>query len=60
MKFVKTLSAILFFIGFMMVAGAIGADDLAIQMHQVHTLDITSIVIGMICCVPLVLFYGVM
>lgn len=55
MKIVKTLSAILFFAGFMLIAGAIGADDYAIQMHEAHTLDLVSILVGMACCVPLVL-----
>ena len=60
MKILRTLAAILFFIGFMMIAGAIGADDLAVELHQAHTLDITSILVGMICCVPIVVVYGVL
>lgn len=58
MKTLKAISVFAFFVGIMLVAGAIGADDLAVQMHQAHTLDLSSMVIGMICCVPMVLFCG--
>ena len=60
MKALKVTSAIAFFIGIMMVAGAIGADDLAVELHQAHTLDLRSMVIGMIMCVPFVYVHGVM
>ena len=58
MKVLKAISAFAFFVGIMMIAGAIGADDVAVEMHQAHTLDLLSIVIGMICCVPMVMFCG--
>lgn len=60
MKIFKTISAIAFFVGFMMIAGAIGADDAAVAMHQAHHLDLCSMVIGMVMCVPFVYVYGVM
>jgi hypothetical protein len=60
MKFLKGISTIAFFIGIMMVAGAIGADDAAVAMHQAHQLDLCSIVIGMLACIPFVFVHGVM
>lgn len=60
MKALKAISTIAFFLGIMLVAGAIGADDVAVSMHQAHTLDLCSMVIGMIMCVPFVYVYGVM
>ncbi len=60
MKALKIISTIAFFIGFMMIAGAIGADDVAVAMHQAHQLDLRSIVIGMLACVPFVFVHGVM
>lgn len=60
MKALKAMSTIAFFIGFMMIAGAIGADDLAVAMHQAHTLDLRSMIIGMIMCASFVYVHGVM
>lgn len=60
MKALKAISTIAFFIGIMLVAGAIGADDVAVAMHQAHTLDLCSIVVGMLACVPFVFVHGVM
>lgn len=53
-----TFCIISFFIGVFLVAGAIGADDVAVMTHQAHSIDFVSILVGFCGCVPLVLFYG--
>jgi hypothetical protein len=60
MKALKVISTIAFFIGIMLVFGTIGADDAAVAMHQAHHLDLCSIVIGMLACVPFIYVHGVM
>ncbi len=57
MKIFRVLAVISFFVGFMMIAGAIGADDAAVEMHLAHTLDLFSIVLGLILCVPMIVVH---
>lgn len=58
-KVVKAVCEILFSFGFIIMAGAIGADDVAVQMHQAQNLHITQMILGMILCVPMIVVHGV-
>lgn len=58
MKALQTVSAVAFVIGLFLIAGAIGADDVAVMTHTKHSIDYMSMIIGLVACVPLVLFGG--
>ena len=56
MKAIKTLVLILFCVGFIVVAGTIGADDYSTMiLHQQYSFQIWRAIAGMMLMVPAVL-----
>ena len=56
MKALKILTMVMFSIGFMLMAGAIGTDDFyVLQLHQPHSFQWLQAVIGMMLCLPVLI-----
>lgn len=52
MKRIKTLAGIAFAIGFILILGAAGASDMAMEMQQAHQVNWLQIIGGMVLMMP--------
>ena len=55
MKVIKILFGIMLAVGIVLVIGAVGADDLAVELDQAHSLDWIQIIVGFLMMLPFVI-----
>ena len=53
MKRIKTIAAIAFMIGFVLILSEAGADDLMTELHQEHAVNTLKMLFGLLLCLPL-------
>ena len=54
MKTIKTLAGIACAVGFILILGAAGASDMAMEMQQAHTINLLQIIGGLVLMMPFV------
>lgn len=53
----KKLAGIAFVIGFVLILGEAGTDDLMVLTHQEHIINVWKLIFGVLLCIPLPMVY---